>query len=82
MGEKRLRLGRLFRRSRPYTATRTEKSDSAATPQPEPTLTLADIDASTGKGPGADLSDCTFHPSTEDFIAAIMAHPYELDSYT
>lgn len=36
-------------------------------------LTLADIDADTGKGPAADLSDCTFHASTEDFITALRA---------
>ena len=36
-------------------------------------LTLADIDADTGKGPAADLSDCTFHASTEDFITALKA---------
>lgn len=36
-------------------------------------LTLADIDADTGKGPAADLSDCTFHASTEDFLAALEA---------
>lgn len=36
-------------------------------------LTLADIDADTGKGPGADLSDCTFHASTDDFITALRA---------
>ena len=37
------------------------------------TLTLADIDADTGKGPAADLTDCTFHESTEDFIAALRS---------
>ena len=36
-------------------------------------LTLADIEADTGKGPSADLSDCTFHASTEDFLAALKA---------
>lgn len=36
-------------------------------------LTLADIEADTGKGPAADLSDCTFHASTEDFLAALKA---------
>lgn len=36
-------------------------------------LTLADIDADTGKGPASDLSDCTFHGSTEEFIAALDA---------
>ena len=36
-------------------------------------LTLADIDADTGKGPAADLSDCTFHASTEEFLAALDA---------
>ena len=41
--------------------------------QPE-ALTVSDIDADTGQGPAADLSDCTFHTSTEDFLAAIDAH--------
>lgn len=36
-------------------------------------LTLADIEADTGKGPAADLSDCTIHASTEDFLAALKA---------
>ena len=36
-------------------------------------LMLADIEADTGKGPAADLSDCTFHASTEDFLAALKA---------
>ncbi len=36
-------------------------------------LTFDDLKASIGKGPAADLSDCTFHASTEDFIAAMKA---------
>lgn len=36
-------------------------------------LTVADIDADTGKGPAADLSDCTFHADAEDFLAAVDA---------
>ena len=36
-------------------------------------LTLEDLKASIGKGPAADLSDCTFHASTEDFIAEMKA---------
>lgn len=38
--------------------------------QPE-ALTVADIDADTGKGPAADVSDCTFHANSEDFLAAV-----------
>ncbi|MCY4163560.1 MAG: hypothetical protein OXE93_05010 [bacterium] len=34
-------------------------------------LTLEDLKASAGKGPAADVADCTFHGSTEDFIAAM-----------
>ena len=34
---------------------------------------LADIEADIGKGPAADLTDCTFHATTEDFIAALDA---------
>ena len=34
-------------------------------------LTFEDLKASIGKGPAADLSDCTFHASTEDFIASM-----------
>ena len=37
-------------------------------------LTVADIDADTGKGPAADLVDCTFHADSEDFLAAVDAH--------
>ncbi|MDE0117694.1 MAG: hypothetical protein OXT07_13900 [bacterium] len=36
-------------------------------------LIFDDLKASIGKGPAADLSDCTFHASTEDFIAAMKA---------
>ena len=41
--------------------------------QPE-ALTVSDMDSDTGHGPAADLSDCTFHASTEDFLAAVDAH--------
>ncbi len=36
-------------------------------------LTFEDLKASIGKGPAADLSDCTFHANTEDFIDAMKA---------
>ena len=49
-------------------------ADPQATQRNEPEmLTFEDLKASIGKGPAADLSDCTFHASTEDFIAAMKA---------
>ncbi len=41
-------------------------------------LTFEDLKASIGKGPAADLSGCTFHASTEDFIAAMKAQRDEV----
>ena len=41
--------------------------------QPE-ALTVSGIDADAGQGSATDLSDCTFHASTEDFLAAIDAY--------
>ena len=46
---------------------------SAELPEDSETLTLADIDADIGKGPAADLTDCTFHASTDGFVAAMRA---------
>ena len=40
---------------------------------PVEALTAVDIDTDAGKGPAADLSDCTFHASSEDFLAAVDA---------
>ena len=34
-------------------------------------ITLEMLKAEEGLGPAADLSDCTFHASTEDFLASL-----------